>query len=234
MTADRTPVAGSERPPLAGARRVGDPDPDKRAEVTLTLRRRGGEDPQGAVDRAQFAERYGADPEDIRRIEDFAADHDLDVVQADPARRTVVLRGRLADLSAAFGAELGLYEHPELGTFRGRVGTMSVPSGVAGAVESVLGLDDRPAAFPHFRPAAAHATPTGFTPPAAGHALRLPGRHRRPGRRWRSSSWAAATAPPTSRLLAGLGIARRRRSRPSASTARATTRRAIPTAPTAR
>src|SRR3954452_6768424 len=156
MSSERIPIEGSERPPVPGAQRVGDVDPDKRVAVTLTLRRRG-DAPAGPVDRAEFAERFGADPADIERVEEFAADHDLEVVEADRARRTVVVRGRIADLSAAFGADLALYEHPELGTFRGRTGVMSVPADIGGAVESVLGLDDRPAAFPYFRAARAAA-----------------------------------------------------------------------------
>jgi kumamolisin len=163
----RTPVEGSERPPLPDARRVGDTDPDRLAEVTLTLRRRGPDpDPGERVDRAEFARRYGADPADIERVEDFAADHGLDVVEADPARRTVVVRGRLADLSAAFDTGFALYEHPDLGLFRGRVGAVTVPSHLGDALESVLGLDDRPAAFPRMRlaqAAAPAATKPGFS-----------------------------------------------------------------------
>ena len=158
----RTPIAGSERPPVPDAKRVGDTDPDRIAEVTLTLRRRGG-DPDGPVDRAEFAERFGADPDDIRRVEDFAADHGLDVVEASTARRTVVLRGRLADLGTAFGTDLALYESPELGTFRSRGATMAVPADIHDALESVLGLDDRPTAFPRLRTAPAAATKPGFS-----------------------------------------------------------------------
>src|SRR5438552_6118984 len=156
MATARTPVAGSERPPLEGARRVGDTDPGRRIEVTVTLRRKSGEEPAAsmdaaALDRAEFAERYGADPADLQRLEDFATEHRLDVVEASLARRSVVLAGTIADMSAAFGTELALFEHPELGTFRGRAGALTVPEDVAPAVESVLGLDDRPAAIPHFR-----------------------------------------------------------------------------------
>jgi kumamolisin len=147
----RIPIDGSERPALADARRIGEPDPGRRIEVTVTLRRRGGDEPTEAVDRATFAERYGADPADVERVEQFATEHGLDVVQVSPARRTVVLAGPIAAMSAAFDAKLALYEHPDLGTFRGRVGTLSMPETVAPAVESVLGLDDRPAAVPHFR-----------------------------------------------------------------------------------
>jgi kumamolisin len=155
MSHSRSAVPGSERQPLEGARRVGDPDPDRRIQVTLILRRRSGSDPAEALDsgldREAFAERYGADPADIQAVEDFASDHGLAVAQTSVARRTVVLAGTIADMSAAFGAELGLYEHPELGTFRGRTGEITVPTALGGAVEAVLGLDDRPAAVAHFR-----------------------------------------------------------------------------------
>jgi kumamolisin len=169
MTPSRAAIQGSERAPLKGARRVGDVDANKRIEVTVTLRRRGGADPAEAVngaamDRAEFAERYGADPADIERLEAFATEHGLDVVQASAARRSVVLAGTIANMSAAFGTELALFEHPDLGTFRGRTGPLTVGESVAPAVESVLGLDDRPAAIPHFRPLAAAASQTAYKP----------------------------------------------------------------------
>ena len=86
MASDRVELKGSERPAVPDARRVGTPDPDTQAEITLTLRRRG-DAPSGPVGRGEFAERYGADPEDIRRIEAFAAGHSLEVVDTSPARR---------------------------------------------------------------------------------------------------------------------------------------------------
>jgi kumamolisin len=163
----RTPIAGTEFPGDPAATRIGDPDPDRLAEVTLTLRRRG-DDPDGRIERAEFAERFGADPDDIKRVEDFAAEHGLEVVEAHTARRTVVVRGRLADLASAFGTELALYESPQVGTFRSRGAVMTVPSNISDAVQSVLGLDDRPTAFPRLRtadaPAAgAQATKPGFS-----------------------------------------------------------------------
>ena len=157
----RTPIAGTEFPSDPAAQRIGEPDPDRIAEVTLTLRRRGGE-PDGPVDRAEFAERFGADPDDVKRVEDFAAEHGLEVVETSVPRRVVVLRGRLADLGAAFGTDLALYKSPELGTFRSRGATMAVPASIHDALESVLGLDDRPTAFPRLR--------TADAPAATAHA----------------------------------------------------------------
>ena len=170
MASSRIPVAGSERPPLDDVKRIGDPEPNKRIEVTVTLRRRTDEAPTKSapatgLDPAEFAQRYGADDADIERVEEFATAHNLDVVGASAARRTVVLAGTIEDLSAAFGTSLGIYEHPKLGTFRGRAGELSVPEDVAPAIESVLGLDDRPAAIPHFRRLdAAHATTRAYKP----------------------------------------------------------------------
>jgi len=161
----RTLIPGSERPALQDAKPVGPADPDRRIQVTVTLPRRanGAKAPNG-VDRATFAEHYGADPADIERLEEFAAEHDLEVVEASAERRTLILSGRIADIAAAFGTDLSLYEHPQLGTFRGRVGALTVPQTVAPAIESVLGLDDRPAAIPHFRHIEPHASQTAYRP----------------------------------------------------------------------
>lgn len=153
MPAERSIIAGSEREPVEGAHRIGDPPADRRIEVTLTLRRRSGEKPPpstGAarLTRAELAERYGANPADVKAVERFATENGLEVVRASIPDRIVVLAGTIADMSRAFGVELGLYEHPGLGRFRGRTGEITVPSEIAAAVTGVLGLDDRPAARP--------------------------------------------------------------------------------------
>jgi kumamolisin len=174
MSTSRIPVPGSERPPMSGSQRIGDVDGARRAEVTVTLPRRAEPDPAKPVSREEFAARYGADPAAIERLEAFATDHHLDVVSASPARRSVVLAGRLDDLAAAFGTSLALYEHPELGRFRGRTGPVTVPEDVAGAVESVLGLDDRPAAKPHFRRLEAQATTRAYRPAELARLYNFP------------------------------------------------------------
>ena len=156
-------VKGSERPPVAEAREVGAAPADRRIEVTVITRSRADDALEALVDegegkvgrppisREELAKRQGASPEDLERIEDFAHEHGLDVVQTSVARRTVVLAGTIADMSAAFGVDLNLYEHPDLGLFRGRTGPVYVPKELAGIVEAVLGLDDRPQARPHMR-----------------------------------------------------------------------------------
>src|SRR5690349_14880364 len=98
MTSSRIPVEGSGRPPVPGAEPIAEVDSAKRAEVTVTLPSRAEPDPDERVSREEFAERYGADPAAIERLETFASEHRLDVVSADPARRSVVLAGSLDDL----------------------------------------------------------------------------------------------------------------------------------------
>jgi kumamolisin len=173
---DDVELRGSERAPLKDARRVGGVDPQRQMQVTVTVRRRSShDDPEalaaigsqpGRLTRDEFAERFGADPEDLRKVEEFARAHGLEVVEASAPRRTVVLGGSIGDMSAAFGVDLALYEHPELGLFRGRVGPVYVPAELADVVEGVFGLDDRPQVRPHIR----HLSKEGAEPRAATHA----------------------------------------------------------------
>jgi kumamolisin len=75
-------------------------------------------------------------------VETFAASHGLAVVDADPARRTVVIHGTVAQLSAAFGAELAEYQ-TKSETYRGREGPLHLPPELVGIVGGVFGLDNR-------------------------------------------------------------------------------------------
>jgi kumamolisin len=172
--APRVEIAGSERTPLPPETSLGPADPRQRLAVTVLLRRRGALPEPGTaqahLQRRQLEELAGADPADIERVEAFAHDHGLDVVDASPARRSVVLAGTVDALEAAFGTQLSLYDVD--GTvLRGRQGPLSLPATVAPAVEGVFGLDDRPQARPYFRrllegghPVLARAATAAFSP----------------------------------------------------------------------
>jgi kumamolisin len=86
----------------------------------------------------------------VRRVEDFAHQSGLDVVDAHPVRRTVVLSGPVSALERAFGTKLSRYDLDGR-VVRGRSGALSLPADLAGTVEGVFGLDDRPSARPHLR-----------------------------------------------------------------------------------
>jgi kumamolisin len=98
----------------------------------------------------EFAAVHGADPDDLNKIEAFAHEHDLDIVEVNAAQRHVVLSGTVASLSAAFDVSLARYEHPG-GTYRGRTGPVHVPAELAPIIQGVFGLDNRPQARPHLR-----------------------------------------------------------------------------------
>ncbi len=135
----RHPVAGSERKPLAGAKRTGPAQPDERLEVSVVLRQSAtaalqdrierlnkGDTSLAPMTREAFAASHGAAKADIAAVERFAAQHHLTVVSSSAPRRTVVLAGTVANFQDAFGVTLGNYEHAE-GSYRGREGVITLP-----------------------------------------------------------------------------------------------------------
>ncbi len=100
--------------------------------------------------REEFAKKCGADPADLKAIDDFSRVHNLTVVDTNISARTVRLNGSVADLNLAFGVELRQFQVADV-VFRGRTGKITVPESVGGVVEAVLGLDNRRIAKPHYR-----------------------------------------------------------------------------------
>jgi kumamolisin len=158
----RNPLKGSERHPVTGTKAVGKADPTERLEATVLLRRSNADELKQRVrklatregghrtSREEFTRRFAADARDVAAVKAFAVKHDLAVVQADAARRTVVLSGTVAQFNTAFGVDLQRFEHPG-GSYRGRTGSIELPDELNGRVEAVLGLDNRQVAKPHFR-----------------------------------------------------------------------------------
>jgi kumamolisin len=176
MAADKhLPIAGSDRSPIRGAREIGPFDPNSQVEVTLRVRSRAktkaitesrafapklGE--RRILSREEFEKRYGADPDDMARVENFARGHGLTIKESHPVRRTVVLRGTVAAMQQAFAVELKEVEHSGR-RFRCRTGAVHVPEELHTIVQGVFGLDNRPQAKPHFRRPLAQVTHT-YTP----------------------------------------------------------------------
>ncbi len=99
----RVVVPGSERLPFPDATRIANVDPSERALVTVIVRPRQPLEPalqsmtvnepsaRTYLDRSEFAARYGAAVADVEAVERFALEHGLLVMEADLARRSVVL-----------------------------------------------------------------------------------------------------------------------------------------------
>ena len=154
-------ISGSERHPVRGARLIHNSHPDQVVEVSVRLRRKSdAQRPELAsrlqrgefqrMSRANFEAAHGADPADVEQIRKFAKEYNLNVREADLARRTVVLSGTVSNLQKAFNVQLNEYSHPG-GNFRGRTGEISAPAEYSDIIRGVFGLDDRPQAEPHFR-----------------------------------------------------------------------------------
>jgi kumamolisin len=166
--------------PLPGARVSGRLDPNERINVTVIIHPRqpkgdssivsefGTRPPQrrSYLTREEFDVTFGASREDLAKVEAFAQEFALDVVEESPARRSVVLSGTAAQLGLAFNVKLVRSSHPR-GIYRARSGPIYLPVGLAPIVQAVLGLDDRPQAKSHVRFLNKRAAVGGitYTPP---------------------------------------------------------------------
>lgn len=98
--------------------------------------------PHGLIARDEFANKYSASPSDLDAVAQFATANELKVIESSIARRTVVLKGKAAQMSKAFGVALATYKTAE-GTYRGREGDVRIPTELVNIVEGVFGLDNR-------------------------------------------------------------------------------------------
>jgi kumamolisin len=162
-------IPDSHRDPLPGARRTADVPADDEIRLTIVVRRKAGgtekalraagtgqppgpgEPPASeAGRRRRLAEETGADEADIERVVRYVSDAGMRVESASAATRTVVARATAAQASAAFGVSLGRYETGGF-AYRGREGAVHLPASLAGVVQAVLGLDNRPQARTHLK-----------------------------------------------------------------------------------
>lgn len=158
-------VAGSERSSLPEAVVVGEVDPKERMTITVKVRER----PTGKDIRShardigatpirerryltheEFATQHGANPDDLAKVAAFAHNHGLTIVESSIPQRSVKLSGTVEAFGIAFGVKLARYEAKKV-RYRGRTGSIYVPSELAEIVESVMGFDNRPVAKPHYR-----------------------------------------------------------------------------------
>src|SRR5271167_3540935 len=107
-------LAGSERQLPANARQIGPVDPNERIEVSLYLRDPAPNSPAGNISeyaqnpgprmtRAEYIATHSASSDDMAKVETFAREHHLTVVEKDPVSRKVVLAGTADAMTAAFG-----------------------------------------------------------------------------------------------------------------------------------
>lgn len=153
-------LAGSTKQRLASAQPTGE-TPKGEFNVTVMVRRKealpsleahASQKPRERqyLSREEHAARHGAIGEDLSRVADFARANGLRVVEADAAKRHVILSGTADAYRRAFDVALQNYTHNGR-VFRGREGDIMIPEELQSIVTSVTGLDNRPVARPHFR-----------------------------------------------------------------------------------
>jgi len=170
------PLQGSERPRPAGHKLLGPAHPEKLIGITVMVRPRPGSPPlpsleqwrntplakRRALTREEYANTYGADPDDLQKVSVFAAAHGLKVAESHAGRRSVTLEGKPAQFNAAFGITLNHYEaplptggrrsgspaaagheNPVTQVHHGYDGQVHLPGSLDGIVQAVVGLDNR-------------------------------------------------------------------------------------------
>jgi kumamolisin len=136
------------------ARALGATDPNERIELSFVLRPRRPLEAlearlshgQAPLSREEFAARYGADPADLRKVQAFARQHGLDVLESSAARRTVRVAGGAGDVATLFGVRLLDFQQEDGARFHAPTGDIQVPDELEGVIQGVFGFDTRPLA----------------------------------------------------------------------------------------
>lgn len=118
------------------------PSPDEQARLKPRDRQ--------YLSRAEHAQMYGASPEDLKKVENFATSHGLRVVSSNAETRTVVLSGTAAAYAQAFGVQLVTCIVGSR-AYRCRQDAIYIPTELDGVITGVFGLDNRQFARPHYR-----------------------------------------------------------------------------------
>jgi kumamolisin len=185
---ERTVLPGSEKAAAAGAVHVKSTSARSKVTVSVILKRqeplkinrRGGRaNGPVRVTRTEFKRHHAADSDSLKLVKAFAREFSLKV-EPDPGaavRRTVQLTGAAADIQKAFGVALAQKTIDGV-EYRVREGGIYLPEALAGVVEAVLGLDNRPQAKPHFRLRGKRkktaAESVSYTPAQVAEAYRFP------------------------------------------------------------
>ncbi len=158
-------IPGSHREHPIGSEPMSIPAPDEILNLTLILARRQPA-PEHPMERhlsyEELAETHGANPNDIRAVEDFAAEHHFSIVSINLAARAITISGPAAALAEAFGADVEM-RRVNGKVIRTRQGDLHVPQNLRSVI-AVLGFDQRPAAMTHYRIQPSASQPVSYTP----------------------------------------------------------------------
>ncbi len=167
----------SQRAAVRGATPAGAVPNTEIIHASVVLNRRRGSTGAGRqhrMSREAYGAAHGADSASLDAIEKFAHQFGLSVAERHANRRLIILSGTARAMERAFGTQLARYQTVEGVTYRGRTGALTLPTELEPLVMAVLGLDNRPAAKPHFRKRTAAGTSGSFTPPQIAQLYNFP------------------------------------------------------------
>jgi kumamolisin len=142
--------------PLNKHPRIGAVNANERVEVTVKLRRKSEEGlpsldefVQGkrahGITRQSLAENYGAKPQDVAAVREWALQSKLSVARVDLATRQVHLVGTAGAMQQAFGVKLSVFAHSRTKThFRCPEEDVQIPENLKPVITGVFGLNNMP------------------------------------------------------------------------------------------
>jgi len=144
-------------------------------EVTVRIRRKKSIEAKlqsgERVTHENYEKEFGSSQNDVDKVEAFAHEYHLSTAQVSLARRSVILRGSVGNMEAAFGVNLATSTDTAGNQIRVREGDIFIPETLKDIIEGVFGLDNRPVARPMFKISkrdgqiVSHAAaPQSFTP----------------------------------------------------------------------
>jgi kumamolisin len=140
-------LSGSKRGKDPDATRIGAIDPKQKIAVTIGLSGPKLPGPDQYVGQtltpAELAEKFGASQQNADKVAKALKKYGLHVDQVSLDTRSMTVSGTAAAMEAAFKPGLVLMRSARQGEYRGRQGTISIPTELKGIVTGVFGLDQR-------------------------------------------------------------------------------------------
>ena len=155
------------RTAISQARLLGRAAPQERVSLALALplRNQGGltellrrlytpGDPMSGqfLSSAEFTERFGPTAKDYNTVAAFARSRGLTITGTPANRLLLDVAGTTAQVESAFGVHLRRYQSRSGRVFRAPDADPAIPSGLAGRLSAVIGLDTATQRRPHLRP----------------------------------------------------------------------------------
>lgn len=177
-------LPGSERAALPDAEPIGTVPAEDIVTFTMVLRRKADlptalvEGPD-TVTIEEFAQQYGADPDDITLVTDILGAAGATITSQHVSSRRIQCSAPASVVETLFGTTLSWVRSPspitdELVVHRARSGTLHLPAALAGIVTAVVGLDNRPQIRPYIQTVAPDSVPTSYTPPQLATVYAFP------------------------------------------------------------